>query len=518
MFRFSMIAVCSAALSISAFGQSEDPMGTFPITSPARHAGTFHVSTGTWTRPASDAAQRGVTEVIYNNTANTDAFTTHGLGQVTSSFQAINSGRIPSTGSAGIANRDNYNISEITVGYCISNNTTQAASLLVSVYGSYIPCSDPATNSCSGEFLVGGLPSATAANIAAGVETCWIVDFDLSGGQEICILGDADGIFHSDLDFDSFGVGLEFDPGGVGGYVGSGINLGPMLAGDRSWTVQTLGVPGQTPGTGGVPGCPVPGAGGGGDTYYGPAECCTPTLGGDNSSGLDTQDLFWIGDRASVGVSAGCYFVLGYFNPIGCNANGGNLASPPASMYIKVAADLTTDCVPQTCAGGGSIVPFCNPANNNSTGGPALLSGNFGSLFETDVHLSVSGGPLPIAASRMLGYMLVGNQNSAPGISISDGQFCLVGNPGAVFGRYNAAGTSRSSFGLFDANGDLENVVNTGGRSGYGFDVPYDLVISGLPATTIMSGNQYHFQCWYRDTLAGPGHSNFSNALSVTFP
>lgn len=175
---------------------------------------------------------------------------------------------------------------------------------------------------------------------------------------------------------------------------------------------------------------------------------------------------------------------------------------------------------PDLWSDGGAGVAFCSPGNNNSTGGPAVLSGEFiTGGFETELHLSVSGGPLPLPdSSRMLGYTLVGNMNASPGITLSDGQFCLVGQPGASFGRYNAVGTSRNSVGLFDAAGNLENMFGTGGPTGFGFDVPYDVVISGLAPTTISSGSTYHFQTWYRDSAAGVGHSNFSNGLSVTFP
>jgi hypothetical protein len=164
------------------------------------------------------------------------------------------------------------------------------------------------------------------------------------------------------------------------------------------------------------------------------------------------------------------------------------------------------------------FTPFCDPASNNSTGGPAVLAGAFGSGFGSDLHLDVSDGPLPLPdGSRMLGYFLVGNMNASPGIPVSDGNLCLVGIPGASFGRYNVAGTNRFSLGLFDASGNLENLVGTGGVSGFGFDVPSEIEIASFPPTTIMSGDTYHFQAWYRDTLAGSGNSNFSNGLSVAF-
>ncbi len=488
----------------------------------AKFGGTYHVATGTWTRNAPTSAQLGTGDVIYNNTASLDAWTSQ--TDDTRSYQIIDAARIPSTGGATGANRDNYNITDITIGYCIEDNTANSADVLVTIYGSYAPCEDPALHVCSGEFLGTGLPGATAANIAAGWATCWTIGFDLSGGEEICIEGDGDGTFDSDLDFDSFGFGLEFDPGGNGGYVNN-IDFGPMTGGDRMWTVQAAGEITASAGAG-VAGCAVSVTGGGGDTYYGPVECCTPTGGGFNSTGLDNSDFFWVGYDPASSVAAGCYWFGGY-NNIYCGANGAGGVQPNpnggnliySGLYSVLEADLSANCVPSACGGPGgpTVVNFCDPGNNNSTGAPAVLSATGGSGFETDVHMDVSGGPLPFNGSPMLGYFLVGNMATS-GTPVSNGNFCLIGPTGASFGRYNVAGTSRYSLGLFDANGDLENMVGTGGTSGYGFDVPSDVLIAGSPLTTIMAGDTYHFQCWFRDTAAGVGQSNFSNGISITFP
>ncbi len=163
-----------------------------------------------------------------------------------------------------------------------------------------------------------------------------------------------------------------------------------------------------------------------------------------------------------------------------------------------------------------SITSFCDPASNNSSGNPAVLTGSFGSGVGSDLHLDVSGGPLPFAdGSRQLGYFLVGNL-AQPGTPVSDGLFCLIGS-GAQYGRYNVVGTTRSSASLFDAAGNLENMVGTGGTSGYGFDVPSEIYISGVGLGTITAGDTYHFQAWFRDTLSGSGRSNFTNGLSVNF-
>ncbi|MFT7679356.1 MAG: hypothetical protein ACI8QC_003357, partial [Planctomycetota bacterium] len=84
----------------------------------------------------------------------------------------------------------------------------------------------------------------------------------------------------------------------------------------------------------------------------------------------------------------------------------------------------------------------------------------------------------------------------------------------AAFYRYNVSGTNMNSIGGFDALGNWVNVSGTS-TTGFGFDVP-----STIPAAapiTIVAGDTWHFQGWYRDTGAGVGFSNFTNGLSVTF-
>ncbi len=517
MIRLFLSAAAAIVFGAIGSGQSLHFAQPQAIQTAPKHGGTFRVATGTWTRDNPTIARAGVNDVIYNNTANAHSWTTGGMSAVTESFQFVDEGRIPSNGAAGTANRDNYNINTITVGYCINTNGPSAADLLITIYGSYMPCTDPAMATCSGEFLATGLPGASPANVALGYVTCWTVDFDLSGGQEICVLGDADGTYNADPDFDSFGIGLEFDPSGLGGYVGSHHSIGPMLAGDPKWTVQVAGTGGGSPG--GVPGCPIAFVGGGGDTDYGPAECCVPTLGGDNSTGLGNQDFNWVGDRSSAGAAPGCYW-FGYSNPGGCNADpsaGSPTDVPFSGMHVKIEADQSANCVPTLCSDGPGIInSFCEAATSNSSGAPATLTASWGSGFQSDLHLDVSGGPLPLAnGSRMLGYFIAGDIPSL-GISTSDGMLCLLNVPPSRITRYNVVGTAQNSISAFDATGNLQNMVGTGGTSGYGFDVPFAINMGGVP-TTIMAGDTYAFQCWYRDTDSGLGRSNFSTAALVSF-
>ncbi len=160
-----------------------------------------------------------------------------------------------------------------------------------------------------------------------------------------------------------------------------------------------------------------------------------------------------------------------------------------------------------TMAAGGGGVPFCNPANNNSTGGPASISG---SIAGGRLHLEACGGP-----AGEFGYFMIGTDSETVSpIVLSNGLFCLSLMGGNSVGRYNVTGTVFSSLGAFDASGVHQNVVGTS-SVGSGFDVPTLVPISGSP--TIMAGETWHFQMWYRDSAAGVGTANFTDGLSVTF-
>ncbi|MEZ5974835.1 MAG: hypothetical protein R3F17_15035 [Planctomycetota bacterium] len=99
-------------------------------------------------------------------------------------------------------------------------------------------------------------------------------------------------------------------------------------------------------------------------------------------------------------------------------------------------------------------------------------------------------------------------------LPISDGHLCLSVFGGNQFGRYNVAGSALNSIGAFDSTGVLQNLVGTSSLT-TGFDIPTAIPIPGY--TTIQAGDVWHFQLWYRDTPAGPGHSNLSNAATYYF-
>ena len=150
---------------------------------------------------------------------------------------------------------------------------------------------------------------------------------------------------------------------------------------------------------------------------------------------------------------------------------------------------------------------FC-AATPNSAGQAAVISGSYGTGVGSDLHLEVTGG-----VPNEFGYFLVGPEIT-PGLSVSNGVLCLLGTPTSNMYRYNVAGGSMNSLGIFDSAGVMQNVFGTS-QSGSGFDVPTSIPDS-VPIT-LSIGDTWNFQYWHRDTPAGMGTSNFSLGLSVTY-
>ncbi len=198
-------------------------------------------------------------------------------------------------------------------------------------------------------------------------------------------------------------------------------------------------------------------------------------------------------------------------NSAGGSQNGGldDLAFYDGLLNATQLAGLAAGTMtPLDLAPSGGVTTFCDPASNNSTGAPAVLAGTWGTGVGSDLHLEITGG-----VPGQLAYFLVGNEATS-GVAISNGLFCLVGTSTAQFFRYNVGGTDMNSIGGFDASGTMINAAGTS-TTGFGFDVP-STIPSGPPAT-IVAGDTWHFQGWYRDTPSGAGDSNFTNGLSVTF-
>lgn len=155
---------------------------------------------------------------------------------------------------------------------------------------------------------------------------------------------------------------------------------------------------------------------------------------------------------------------------------------------------------------GGGPGLYCNPANTTSSGSPVTLA-NSSSSGPGVFHLEAINGP-----PTEFGYFLVSATPTDPGISVSAGMLCL----GAPIGRYNswAVGAGLDSLGQFDAAGIFQALAGNS-TVGSGFDLP--AILPAPPGGVISTGATWNFQLWFRDGGAGPGISNFSDAISVTF-
>jgi hypothetical protein len=373
----SLLAVVLLALGSAVHAQEDLRARLNPITAPIRHAGVYHVASGTWTRGGSLANAVGP-DVVYNNTCAPHYAT--GMSCSSQRFQHRN--RLPSPSSPtsdsvfyGTTNfahrydsrpgcREEYTIDGFQVGYCSSHAGTVdweygfASSYSVCGAADLVPQST---------ILVTGLPGGTPA----GVQVCWTIDIDVSGlpGGGFALSADGDGTYDGDAS-DTFGWSMR-----VPSLVISG-ETGPIIAGDVSWT--------------------------GGPTT-GPLEPCTGTDGtiwdvpvdlGEAGTGMSSPNFFRISGMPPCPESPGCFFF------------GGN---PHGDFFLKLYADtqcqakeppLILFCAPGvagivTCPCGNPQVPAgtfrgCNNFVGGGTGGALLRGAGIPSLAADSLVLTTT--------------------------------------------------------------------------------------------------------------------------------
>jgi len=130
---------------------------------------------------------------------------------------------------------------------------------------------------------------------------------------------------------------------------------------------------------------------------------------------------------------------------------------------------------------------YCNPANNNVSGGPATISTVGTNVLASPNVTAIVAHGMP---EQTFGYFLVGagaNSVTPPG---SNGVLCL----GNAIGRYSLLihNTTRTE--------NMGIVINRGA-------LPVN------PTRAILPGETWRFQAWFRDGAS----SNFTDAVAVTF-
>ncbi len=347
-----------------------------------KHAGTYHVATGQWTRTGGQVANFGP-DVVYSNTASSGYFAAvGGAGSTAPLSTNFDEGSIPSSLNANfpLADRDGNSVNCVEIGYC-DLGAPGSSGWELSFYNSYTPCTFT------------GVPSVSlvATNLPAG--GCWTVAFDLTGGNEFCLAGDGNDGFDNDPDLDMFGWSYR--------YVGTDGSqpAGFLAAGDPANTD-----PSWLPG-----GLPSDGSG-----YYrtAPFPC-----GVGATTGLYTRDSWWIEDPT--GAASNCYSLGGYANMGGC----GSVSSPYSSFYLELQAD-GAPCVPGIISTTGCL------SNPTSTGMNSTIS--FTGLT------SISANSLSMTASlpaNQFGFFITSQTSGfAANPGGSSGNLCVSGNIGRFVG------------------------------------------------------------------------------------
>ena len=135
---------------------------------------------------------------------------------------------------------------------------------------------------------------------------------------------------------------------------------------------------------------------------------------------------------------------------------------------------------------------YCQPANKNSTGLSALISA-FGSESVAANRLELIASQLP---PNVFGYFLnsdvQGFQPFPPG---SSGNLCLAGGIG----------------------GHVKQIAKSNAAGEIVIDV--DLTILPRPGGThsVVAGETWNFQCWFRDKSSGVPTSNFTDGIEILY-
>jgi hypothetical protein len=201
---------CAIALASSSFAQQSLHPRLAPITAPIRHAGVYHVATGTWTRHASLANVTGP-DTIYNNTCAAAYFSPMANTESYQHRSRIPSPSGPTTPSVfyGTARNDealgcqtSYTVNGFQIGYC--TNATGTVDWTYEFASSYTLCG---TGDMVPDYtiVVTGLPGYSHNS-----QGCWIVDIDLSGmpGGGIMLSADGDGTYVGPSTAEQFGFSM----------------------------------------------------------------------------------------------------------------------------------------------------------------------------------------------------------------------------------------------------------------------------------------------------------------------
>ena len=188
-------------------------------------------------------------------------------------------------------------------------------------------------------------------------------------------------------------------------------------------------------------------------------------------------------------------------NPVGRYLMGGAAGSTPPTGFRFFGGGgvdgntLAFDNADINEASGSIGTSICSPAVANSTGQPGVIS-VAGSATAADNDLTLFGSQLPMNSNGFFFTSRETNLVVMPGGSV--GNICIAS---FAIGRYDG------------------NILNSGmsGEVNLALDLASTPLQPGGPVS-IMAGETWYWQYWYRDTVVGGGAgSNFTDAIGITF-
>jgi len=204
-------------------------------------------------------------------------------------------------------------------------------------------------------------------------------------------------------------------------------------------------------------------------------DACSGNYLGNGGSSDDNETISWT--NATGACVSTVFLVELWASDMGSECN---------SYDMTIAGAAT----PGTCGGGGLGTAYCDPANSNSTGQPALISAS-GSAVAADNDVLLSAAQLP---ASQFGYFVNAQAQGLVQPPGSQGNLCLSGG----IGRYNAFVLNSGATGEFSLQLDLTNTPTPGGP------------------VSVQAGESWYFQAWYRDVNPTPTN-NFTNGVCILF-
>jgi hypothetical protein len=189
-----------------------------PFIGTPKDAGVYHVSTGTWTRHASQASVGA--DIIYGNDCFSNAGNTGyiGFGNLNGNV-LIDEGVLPSPTHPANLNEQpgcstSYVVDGFQVSFCTDQDKGSTGTFTYTFYESYASCSAPVGLPTFSVTLPNGGPNGLPGNygFTAGQSLCWFLLLDTAAGAvfpvpTFTMQADSDGTF--DGTQDTFGIALD---------------------------------------------------------------------------------------------------------------------------------------------------------------------------------------------------------------------------------------------------------------------------------------------------------------------